>query len=199
MLRRGKRPTMGMMVEISQMANSCTMKWLPFMVTDVHEDETVSGVALSGMPGPLGWNNRGAQPFHGVESRAATIGMWRFKRGRQASDDMDDMDDMPDPEPDARSHGEACKRAICPLKTHRRNNGEPFRIPKKWLKACSAMNQTRPRRYTAPWVVDVQLSTVGDMIHLAVAYSDGTVENQQSPIAISTGAFYSDIPSGLHR
>ena len=62
MLRRGKRPTMGMMVEISQMANS-VMKWLPFMVTDVHEDETVSGVAFSGMPGPLGWNNRGAQPI----------------------------------------------------------------------------------------------------------------------------------------
>ena len=58
MLRRGKRPTMGMMVEFSQMANS-TMKWLPFMVTDVQDDDVVSGVALSGMPGPLGWNNRG--------------------------------------------------------------------------------------------------------------------------------------------
>ena len=97
MLRRGKRPTMGMMVEISQMANS-VMKWLPFMVTDVHEDETVSGVAFSGMPGPLGWNNRGAQPFHGVE-KGSDNRQWRFKRGRQANDDMEDMEDMPDPEP----------------------------------------------------------------------------------------------------
>ena len=97
MLRRGKRPTVGMMVEVSQMANS-TMKWLPFMVTDVHEDETVSGVAFSGMPGPLGWNNRGAQPFHGVV-KGSDNRMWRFKRGRQANDD-DEMEDMaPEPEP----------------------------------------------------------------------------------------------------
>ena len=48
-------------------------------------------------------------------------------------------------------------------------------------------------------VVDVRLDTVGDMIHLAVHYSDGTVISQQAPIAISTGAFYSDIPSGIHN
>ena len=41
-----------------------------------------------------------------------------------------------------------------------------------------------------PVVVDVQLYTKGDMIYLAVHYSDGTVVNQQASITVSTGAMY---------
>ena len=64
--QRNKKVEVGQFVEICQIAHGQKV-WLPFMVTHVHEDSMISGVAFSGVPAPVGWGNRGAQPFQGVQ------------------------------------------------------------------------------------------------------------------------------------
>ena len=186
MLRRGKRPTVGMMVEVSQMANTVP-KWLPFVITDVHDDDMVSGVAFSGIPGPLGWNNRGAQPFHGVV-KGSDNRMWRFKRGRQASDE-DEMEDMaPEPEPmenlqegdmpeDPAEDGEPVRRRI--MVQHPRQTLE-INIP-----SIHVAELPKPPVY----VVDVVLWSEGDIVSMQVDYSDGTSKIMVAPAVSATGSF----------
>ena len=74
-----------MQVEISQMASLRQPKqvWLPFLVTHVHDENQVSGVAFSGMPGALGWMNRAAQAFDHVE-QGDGIREWRMPAPPQA-------------------------------------------------------------------------------------------------------------------
>ena len=55
-------PTAGQWAEIQQPGG----RWLPFLVTFVHDADTVSGVAFSGQPAQVGWH-RPAQDFAGVK------------------------------------------------------------------------------------------------------------------------------------
>ena len=68
----------GDMAELCQMRSlkrSAEPEWLPFMVTHVHADGVVSGVAFSGEPGAIGWH-RGAMEFTQA-SRGGGVGCWR--------------------------------------------------------------------------------------------------------------------------
>ena len=97
MLGRGKKPAVGQFVEFQQAAVGVPT-WLPFLVTHVHDGDLVSGVCFTGMPGAVGWNNRAAQAFNSV-SKGSGNSQWRFKRGRQPSDDMTDDHEQEDPMP----------------------------------------------------------------------------------------------------
>ena len=55
-------PTAGQWAEICQPGG----RWLPFLVTFVHDADTVSGVAFSGQPAQVGWH-RPTQDFAGVK------------------------------------------------------------------------------------------------------------------------------------
>ena len=50
-------------------------RWLPFLVTAVHDADTVSGVAFSGQPAQVGWH-RPSQDFAGV-TRGERNREWR--------------------------------------------------------------------------------------------------------------------------
>ena len=63
-------PTAGQWAEICQGG-----RWLPFLVTAVHDADTVSGVAFSGQPAQVGWH-RPSQDFAGV-TRGERNREWR--------------------------------------------------------------------------------------------------------------------------
>ena len=72
---------------------------IPFLVTHVHVDGSVSGVAFSGEPGAMGWNNRASQAFpHVMQGRENR--QWQ-PMGKQF--EMPD-DPMPEPEPSEESY-----------------------------------------------------------------------------------------------
>ena len=58
-------PTAGQWAEILQTGNRGPA-WLPFLVTAVHDADTVSGVAFSGQPAQVGWH-RPTEAFAGVK------------------------------------------------------------------------------------------------------------------------------------
>ena len=63
---RPKKLAAGVFVEIAQSRNG-EQVWLPFLVTDVRDADTVSGVGFTGWPGAVGWSNRGTEAFSNVE------------------------------------------------------------------------------------------------------------------------------------
>ena len=60
---RAKKVTVGDVVQFVQVRNG-ELETLPMMVTHVHLDDVISGVAFSGEPGAIGWMGKGAQPFN---------------------------------------------------------------------------------------------------------------------------------------
>ena len=62
-------------LEFAQSMNG-NMEWLPFVVTQVHDEGLVSGVAFSGFPHRIGWN-RGAMEYDLVAEGSANR-TWRW-------------------------------------------------------------------------------------------------------------------------
>lgn len=96
MLNRRKKPAIGQVVEFAQSVNGDRV-YFPFIVSHVHDDGTVSGVAFTGMPGAVGWGNRGAQPFDHV-SQGKNNREWRFHKGGVDVIDSDEELDTPEVE-----------------------------------------------------------------------------------------------------
>ena len=76
---------------------------LPFVVTHVYDDDTVSGVAFSGEPGALGWGNRPTQGFPMVKQGDAHR-EWRSANGRRK-----EAEALPEPLPESESSPEPVK------------------------------------------------------------------------------------------
>ena len=90
---RVKKAKVGDFVEIGQGRNG-TIEYVPFLVTHVYDNDVVSGVAFSGEPGPLGWNNRGAQPFNSI-GKGDGNAQWHFPGKNVTPDPELPVDDPP--------------------------------------------------------------------------------------------------------
>ena len=101
--QRNKKVEVGQFVEICQIAHGQKV-WLPFMVTHVHDESTVSGVAFTGIPAPVGWGNRGAQPFQGVQ-HGHDNREWQ-PRGMGMPETPDPASEPMEPEPEDVDDGE---------------------------------------------------------------------------------------------
>lgn len=73
-----KAVAVGDWVEVCQVRNGAK-EWLPMLVTHVHGDDVIGGVAFSGAPAAIGWGNRGAEPFSHVQ-KGTENRQWRPKK-----------------------------------------------------------------------------------------------------------------------
>ena len=73
-------------MKVGQWAEICQFgHWLPFLVTAVHDEDAVSGVAFSGQPAQVGWR-RPSEAFAGVK-RGDGNRQWREAEGLVAPTD----------------------------------------------------------------------------------------------------------------
>ena len=96
-MARSKTPSVGQFVELRQ-DFAGTDIWIPMLVTDVHDDDVISGVAFTAFPNRLGWGNRGAQPYDFVKKGRKNRN-WRFtKVGGTPAEGTNE----PEPEPETK-------------------------------------------------------------------------------------------------
>lgn len=99
-------PTAGQWAEILQRGNRGPA-WLPFLVTFVHDADTVSGVAFSGQPAQVGWH-RPTEAFAGVKRGE------RNREWREVPDGPETVAPPADAEPDTLSEQPAARRGRKP-------------------------------------------------------------------------------------
>lgn len=73
-----KAPNVGQFVELHQVFGKID-NWLPFLVTQVHNVDVISGVVFSGMPNALGWGNKATLPVSSAQ-RGKLHNQWRFSK-----------------------------------------------------------------------------------------------------------------------
>lgn len=80
-------PKAGQWAELCQPSNAGPV-WLPFLITAVHDAETVSGVAFCGQPASVGWHRPSADFAHVV--RGESNRQWRevASEAAPAADDL---------------------------------------------------------------------------------------------------------------
>ena len=81
-------PSRGQFVELrGSRSTRAGLTWLPMLVTHVHDDDTVSGVAFSGIPNATGWHRPvGRLRARHARRRVAGTAKWREVPGADAVD-----------------------------------------------------------------------------------------------------------------